>query len=84
MAEHFPPHMIGRANTTLTLVLFLLIFGFQVGIGAMLSFWPAEGGHFPATAHQTVWVTLIALQVASAVWYVLPSRALRKTERTAS
>ncbi|MFM0051350.1 MFS transporter [Caballeronia grimmiae] len=84
MAEHFPAHMIGRANTTLTLVLFLLIFGFQVGIGAMLSFWPAEGGHFPATAHQTVWVTLIALQVASAVWYVLPSRALQKTERTAS
>ncbi|MDR5737902.1 MULTISPECIES: MFS transporter [unclassified Caballeronia] len=84
MAEHFPSHMIGRASTTLTLVIFLLIFGFQVGIGAMLSLWPTENGHFPAIAHQTVWAVLIALQAASAVWYMLPSRALRKTERTAS
>ncbi|KIG04540.1 major facilitator superfamily MFS_1 [Burkholderia sp. MR1] len=84
MAEHFPSNMIGRANTTLTLVIFLLIFGFQVGIGAMLSLWPAESGHFPAAAHQTVWAVLIALQVASAVWYVLPSRALRKAEERAT
>ena len=48
MAEYFPTHMIGRAHTTLTLVIFMLIFGFQVGIGAMLSLWPAQGGHYPA------------------------------------
>ncbi|KND60374.1 Major facilitator family transporter [Candidatus Burkholderia verschuerenii] len=78
MSEYFPAHMIGRVNTTLTLVIFLLIFGFQVGVGAMLSFWPAEGGHYPASAHITVWAALIALQVASAIWYVLPSSVLHK------
>ena len=31
MAGHFPAHLIGRANTTLTLVIFLLIFAFQIG-----------------------------------------------------
>ena len=43
--------MIGRANTTLTLIIFLLIFGFQIGVGAVLSHWPASGGHYPAVAH---------------------------------
>jgi MFS family permease len=82
-AEYFPPHMIGRAHTTLTLVIFLLIFGFQVGVGAMLSLWPSEGGRYPAAAHLTVWFALIALQVASAVWYFLPGRVLNKADREA-
>ncbi|WP_186026117.1 MFS transporter [Burkholderia gladioli] len=75
LAEHFPSHLIGRANTTLTLVIFLLIFGFQVGVGAVLSQWPTLGGHYPATAHLTAWGVLVALQLASAIWYVLPGRA---------
>jgi MFS family permease len=82
-AEYFPSHMIGRAHTTLTLVIFLLIFGFQVGVGAMLSFWPSDGGRYPASAHLTVWIVLIGLQVASAVWYVFPSRTVQKAERAA-
>ncbi|KAF1054666.1 MAG: hypothetical protein GAK41_00545 [Burkholderia gladioli] len=44
LAEHFPVYLIGRANTTLTLVIFLLIFGFQLGVGAVLSQWPTQGG----------------------------------------
>jgi len=78
LAEHFPAHMIGRANTTLTLVLFLLIFGFQVGIGAVLNRWPVEGGHYPAAAHLTAWAILVLLQLAGAVWYCLPKRAPAK------
>ncbi|MEX3628658.1 MAG: MFS transporter [Burkholderia sp.] len=75
LAEHFPSHLIGRANTTLTLVIFLLIFGFQVGVGAVLSQWPTLDGHYPAAAHLSAWGVLIALQLASAIWYVLPGRA---------
>jgi predicted MFS family arabinose efflux permease len=78
MAEHFPAHLIGRVNTTLTLVIFVLIFAFQVGVGAVLSQWPVSAGHYPAAAHQVAWGVLIALQIASAVWYVLPGRALAK------
>ena len=84
MAEYFPTHMIGRAHSTLTLVLFILIFGLQVGIGAMLSRWPTQGGHYPAAAHLSVWGVLIALQIASAIWYVLPSSVLEKRGGVAS
>jgi len=84
MAEYFPTHMIGRAHSTLTLVLFILIFGLQVGIGAMLSRWPAQGGHYPAAAHLSAWGVLIALQIASAIWYFLPSSVLEKRGGVAS
>lgn len=76
LARHFPPHLIGRGNTTLTLIIFLLIFGFQIGVGAVLSLWPASSGHYPAAAHLSAWGILVVLQIASAIWYVLPSRAL--------
>ncbi|KVE36587.1 MFS transporter [Burkholderia sp. TSV86] len=81
LAEYFPAHLIGRANTTLTLVIFVLIFGFQMGVGAVLSQWPTQAAHYPAPAHLTAWGLLIALQLASAVWYVLPDRALAKPAR---
>jgi uncharacterized membrane protein len=74
MARHFPAQMIGRVNTTLTLIIFLLIFGFQIGVGAVLSHWPATNGHYPEAAHLTAWGILVALQVLSAIWYVLPGR----------
>ncbi|KUY94864.1 hypothetical protein WS50_02880 [Burkholderia territorii] len=75
LARHFPAHLIGRANTTLTLVIFVLIFAFQIGIGAVLSHWPAIDGHYPAAAHVTAWSVLLALQIASAVWYAWPARS---------
>ena len=74
MARSFPAQMTGRVNTTLTLIIFLLIFGFQIGVGAVLSHWPASGGHYPAAAHLAAWGILIAFQVLSAVWYVIPGR----------
>ncbi|KVG27229.1 MFS transporter [Burkholderia diffusa] len=78
LARHFPAHLIGRANTTLTLVIFVLIFAFQIGIGAVLSHWPAVDGHYPAAAHVTAWSVLLVLQLASAVWYVWPARSAGK------
>jgi predicted MFS family arabinose efflux permease len=78
LARHFPAHLIGRGNTTLTLIIFLLIFSFQIGVGAVLSLWPATAGHYPAAAHLTAWGILVVLQIASAIWYVLSSRVLAK------
>lgn len=76
-AEAFPPAMLGRVNTTLTLLLFILIFALQAGIGAVLALWPSEGGHFPAAAHRSVWSALILLELASAIPYLLPARRRR-------
>jgi MFS family permease len=75
LAGHFPARLIGRVNTTFTLVIFVGIFVLQVAIGAALGHWPSAQGHFPAAAHQTVWFGLIVLQALGAVWYFKPGRA---------
>jgi MFS family permease len=76
LAEHFPGHLIGRVNTTLTLVMFVLIFLVQTGVGALLSQYPvqmfADGAHYPAQAHQTAWAVLGVLQLLGALWYFWP------------
>jgi len=82
LAEYFPPQMIGRVNTTFTLVIFVGIFLAQITIGAALAHWPATAGHYPAIAHQTVWAGLIVLQLLGGVWYFKPARQPRKERQT--
>lgn len=74
LAEYFPPRMIGRVNTTFTLVIFVGIFVLQIAIGAALGHWTAVNGRYPAIAHQTVWAVLVVMQVIGAIWYFMPSR----------
>ncbi|MBN9115096.1 MAG: MFS transporter, partial [Pandoraea sp.] len=70
LAEHFHGTLIGRVNTSLTLVIFLLIFLCQVGVGAVLGTYAAHS----AQAHFSAWTGLIALQALGAVWYFWPQR----------
>lgn len=74
LAHYFPVRFIGRVNTTFTLVIFLVIFVLQIGIGRVLGHWPVSEGHYPLAAHQTVWAGLVALQLLAAIWYFLPGR----------
>jgi MFS family permease len=83
LASYFPPQMIGRVNTTFTLVIFIGIFAAQIAIGAVLAHWPVVDGHYPAIAHQAVWLGLIVLQLAGAVWYFMPARSANRTAEPA-
>ena len=74
LAHYFPVRLIGRVNTTFTLVIFLVIFALQMGIGRALGHWPVSDGHYPLAGHQTVWFSLIALQLLAAIWYFLPGQ----------
>jgi predicted MFS family arabinose efflux permease len=83
LTQSFPAHLIGRVNTSFTLLMFLLIFGSQVGIGAVLNQWQAQQGHYPITAHMAAWGLLIGLQLLAAVWYFLPQRSSSALEVSA-
>jgi hypothetical protein len=69
--------MIGRVNTTFTLVIFVGIFVTQIAIGWVLGRWTSNGGHYPVIAHQVVWAGLVVAQVLGAVWYFAPQRRVR-------
>jgi predicted MFS family arabinose efflux permease len=83
LAEHFPSHMIGRATTTFTLVIFLLIFAFQIGVGFVLNIWQADNGRYPASAHLAAWGVLVTLQLISAFWHLRAPRSATQTSHSA-
>ena len=70
LAEQFHGTLIGRVNTSLTLVIFLLIFLCQVGVGAVLGTYAAHS----AQGHLSAWTMLVVLQAIGAVWYFWPQR----------
>jgi predicted MFS family arabinose efflux permease len=74
LARGFPIHLLGRVNTSFTLVTFFLVFVCQLGIGAVLDLWPRLHGHYPVVAHMTAWGVLVALQLLGTAWYFMPSR----------
>jgi hypothetical protein len=78
VAQRFDGALIGRATTALTLTVFLAVFAVQVGIGAVLSLWPAQDGHYPVAAHASAWGALLALQVLAAAWYLMGKREAGK------
>ncbi len=80
MARHFPLHLIGRANATFNLVIFTLIFGVQICVGAVLNLWPAAAGHYPAQAHLIAWSGLVLLQLLGSVWYFWPGKTMATRE----
>jgi MFS family permease len=77
LAEYFPARLIGRVNTTFTLVIFVGIFVAQIAIGSVLGRWAPTQGHYPVIAHQAVWAGLIVFQVLGALWYFAPQRGKR-------
>ena len=70
LAEVFPTEMAGRVNTTLTLLLFVVVFLFQWGIGFVVSLWPVHNGHHAAIAHKVAWSVLVLLQIAASTLYL--------------
>ncbi len=70
LAQHFPQHIIGRCNSVLNLLVFAGAFATQWLVGIIIGFFPpgAEGGYSPQ-GYRAAFLTLIALQLAGAVWF---------------
>lgn len=75
LSQQFPLHMAGRVNTALNLLVFVVAFAAQWGIGAIIEQWPltASGGYAPA-GYQAAFATILLLQVVAALWYLLLPR----------
>lgn len=77
MAQGFPAHLSGRAITSLNLVIFVLAFILQWGLGAVIGLWTAQdGGGWPVVAFQVALAVPAALLAACLVW--LAPWALRR------
>ncbi|GMO93456.1 MFS transporter [Bradyrhizobium sp. TM239] len=74
MADYFPPELAGRANGALNVLHFGWAFLAQYATGLILEQWSANDGHRPVQAYQVAFGLNVALQIATLVWFTLPSR----------
>lgn len=77
LSQHFPPHLAGRVNTSLNLLVFLFAFLIQWGMGAIIDlFAPRPGGGYPVEAYQAAFGGSAILLALSLVWLLIASRRL--------
>ncbi len=70
---HYSPALAGRVNTALNLMVFVGAFGIQWGFGAMVDVLQGAG-QTTRTAYQLTFGGLLALQVASWLWFIADRR----------
>ena len=73
LASHFPPALAGRANTALTLVVFIGAFGLQWGLGALVSALTAAG-RTEAEALRVAFAGLLLIQLLAWLWLFASGR----------
>ena len=74
LARYFPKEVAGRANAALGVLNMGAAFCLQSLSGFIIALWPADGGHYPAEAHQAALGLNLVLQAAAFVWFIRPER----------
>jgi len=62
IAQSVPAHLTGRVSTSFNLLVFLLAFVIQAGLGAIIAHWPSQDGAYPLQAYQWAFGINLALQ----------------------
>jgi MFS family permease len=76
VARYFPKEVAGRANAALGVLNMGTAFGLQCLAGVIIAQWPAEGGHYPALAHQVALAVGLGLQLVGLAIFLAPKRRL--------
>jgi MFS family permease len=72
LSQRFPPHLAGRLNTGLNVLVFVVAFGGQWGIGAVIDLWPtAASGGYALEGYRAAFGIMLGLQVLALVWFAL-------------
>jgi MFS family permease len=63
VAQSVPGHLTGRVSTSFNLLVFLLAFLVQWGLGGLINLWLPDQGHYPEQAYQVALGLNLALQI---------------------
>jgi len=77
LARYFPKEVAGRANAALGVLNMGAAFCLQSLSGFIIARWPADGGHYPAVAHQAAMATGLGLQLIALGVFFAPKRHLK-------
>ena len=85
LSSHFDLRYSGTANTGLNVIVIGGAFGIQYGIGAIIDLWPQQpGGGFAPPAYAAAFGIMLALQVLTFLWVLVPGRRRARTTEAAS
>lgn len=80
LSQYFSAGLTGRVVTATNIFMFVASFAFQWGIGAVLRFWPAPDGRYPAEAYMVAFGISGALQLLTLAW-LAPLKEARAARR---
>jgi len=70
VAQSVPSHLTGRVSTAFNLLVFLLAFLVQWGLGSVINLWGAQNGAYPEAAYRWALGVNLALQVPGLVLWL--------------
>jgi MFS family permease len=76
LTARFPREMTGRVMTALNLFTFMLAFGVQYGIGAIIGLWPVTDGRYAVEGYRAAFGLCWLLQAAAVAWLAYSERGV--------
>jgi predicted MFS family arabinose efflux permease len=78
--RHFPPELTGRVSTAVNLLIFVVAFAAQWGIGLIINRYRLADGGYAPQGHRVALAVTLALEAIAWLWLVWPRRsaALRR------
>ncbi|MFD2208030.1 MFS transporter [Kiloniella antarctica] len=71
-SQYFPARLAGRVNTALNSLVFVMAFGGQWAVGAIIELWPEQSsGGYAVEGYQAGIIMLLVAQAMTAGWYFL-------------
>ena len=74
LAARFPRNMTGRVVTALNMVMFMLAFAVQYGVGAIIDLWPVTDGRYALEGYRAAFGLCWLLQAAAVAWLFYAER----------
>ena len=82
LSQSFSLHLSGRVNTALNLLVFVVAFSAQWGIGAIINMWPGTaGGGYAPPGYQAAFAMMLLLQLLAMLWFILASMLKNRRKR---
>jgi hypothetical protein len=83
LTARFPREITGRVVTALNMIVFVLAFAVQYGVGAIIGLWPVIDGRYALEGYRAAFAVCWVLQAASVAWLAYTERDAFKRVTTA-
>jgi hypothetical protein len=82
LSQRFPARLAGRVNTGLNLLVFIVAFTAQWGIGAVIDLWPSTATGYAVAGYRAGFGLMLGMQALALVWFALAGRRWRQAIRS--